>query len=213
MADTCSFFNGIENYKNYQCFAPLIAQRDNQYIIIEKEKLIDFDKEVVKNYLNDLCELFNVSYDYNKEKYQIHVSNIKGLGKRIVFFMIIRFLWENNIDNNTDRFINVVKHYFNLKKLYNDKYNNIQYICIACNCYMAEKKYYNSNHFLANPTSSSNGITKYKSCKIIDNINKLDNITHVNSFFTSNESIVFIKKDPEKFTNDDYESIINFLKL
>lgn len=93
MASTCTFFNGYEHYKNYMCFAPLLKQNKDQYIIIEYSKLY-FDKFISEEYLDDICNLFNIEYIKEKNNYKLFVSDIEGFCNRKLFFMITRFLYD-----------------------------------------------------------------------------------------------------------------------
>lgn len=222
MANTCSFFKSNERHKNKNCFASL-RQRNSygfeyEYLIIEKDKS-KFSKELTEEYLDDICNLFNVKYEYVDDEYRIYTYPIGNILNRTLFFMIIRFLWEND---NTDKFIQVVEHYFYLKNNFTDIDDVLKRICIACNCFLSIRYNYlhfNANHFLCSIYTSENynSGNLLSSCKIIsyEEFNDLvPKYSMVNSIFKElNKAtpVLFGNYNKESFNKECYLKILNKL--
>jgi len=172
MAHSSSYKIGKRYVKDYICFKPLIfSTNKKKYIIIEKDKWF-FDIKQIREYLHDLQKMgFNFKFRVYSDKIIVNVSNIKILFKKLFLFTSIRFLWEGKYNRryDYDNFIEIINHYFKIKKLFNN-ITELECLLLAYNCYRKGKPSYNSNHAF---TTSYFTLTNITIAKVIKNFNNI----------------------------------------
>lgn len=218
MAHSASFIRNNELYENENCFSGFTGyEGKNQYIVIEEDKLY-FPKNKARLFLNDLKKIgfkFTYRFDKKNKRFLINTDQVFGKKKRILLCMCIRFLWEGtykitSYGQDYDLFIEIVNHYFNIKDIFNKKFNVLERLCIAMNAFICGKYSYNSNHTLS-----------YKSgCKIKSNLDDIES-QMVNSFFSINNGENWDKnnfendypKESKSWTIKNYNSLLKTFNI
>jgi len=194
MASSCSFrtkYRGeYTTYSDQICFAPLLSRytKGKKEIIIEKEKRI-FSMSRTREFLRDLKKMgFKFNYRLSSKDDNIYITTgdfNNDNGALIVFTTILRCLWEGEYDNgkkqecNKDLFTETIKHYFNLKRIFKDKYNETQRFCIAINCYYKG----NVPSFVGHYFSNMNYNDAKRSMRKVNILDTLSNYKTFNSVY------------------------------
>lgn len=191
--DTNCFNNFTYNFEN--------NYKKNSYtILIPNEYNNKLDRKSFKYFLNQINKIipikFKLKYNREEEWYELEfILNPNVNYRRIELTyccMLIRCAYEQL---QTDDFSIIAKHFINLCKL-KTKIDKSKLFGIACNIYLNEKRYYNSNHILM----YGNG------CKILSTneiLNNLKMIININTFFSIDKKLLNFK-----LIDDNYMKII-----
>jgi len=213
MASSSSFINNRQITKDSVCFADIKREQDNKtYVIIEESKF-KFPMPIILGYLDDIQGMdFNFTYKYQERKGRIliDVSKVKGIGKRMILFTIIRFLWEgeygNEYDRMADNFTQVIHHYVKFKTLLPKEKNNLTLLCLATNAFIKGNKGFNAHHFLTKEGHA---------CKLRKKLDNMTDESSVHSEFSDNSySLPYVSelKQAKSWKKKNYLNLMKELK-
>lgn len=218
MASSCSFIYDRKLVTDSICYASISRLDKETYAIIEKKKFY-FKRKQIEEFLTDLQSMeldFTFRYQTIKSRIILDVSKVIGKTRRLFLFTAIRCFWEGTYPNKgydpddnesfwCDNFVEVIGHYFNIKKYLPKEKSKLLLLCLATNCYVkGNSGRYSGNHFFVSTNA----------CKLRKTLRNIDESYSLNSYFTGSHFMTedLSLKAAHNWNEEDYINVFTKLK-